>query len=404
MVYLAGDNDLEIYGQNDLAEIKAVGSSERVAVVAQFDRMSDTLTRRYYLTSGQDLDADCVSELPETNTGDPGALLDFVSWACQTYPAERYALVLWNHGTGWKDKDIYHVAKQKGVAQKVTRGQVRGMASGKASRSLFQTTLEKLVVEAAESERAILYDDSSADFLDNQELQSVLLQITDMLGQPIDLLGFDACLMSMLEVCYQVRDLCRVAVGSQEIEPGDGWPYHIILDRLIGAPEMPAEALGATIVGDYVDFYQAHHPRLSVTQSAVRMDGVEALAEAVGALGAVLEGSLERRDALGLLFGALRSAQAFTDRDYVDLAHFCSLLADDDPDGGIGLAARRVVNLLEGEATPLVAARQHGPKVGNARGLSIYLPARIVSPLYAGLEFAKRHRWDDFLDAFVHPD
>jgi hypothetical protein len=404
MVYLAGDNNLEGFGHNDLAELKAVGSTDRVAAVAQFDRMSDQVTRRYYLTAGQDLDADCVSVLPETNSGDPGALLDFVAWACQTYPAERYALVLWNHGGGWKDIDIYDVAREKGVAQQITRGQVRGLASGKASRSFFRSTLEKLVVEAAETERAILYDDSSADFLDNQELRSVLRQATRRLGGPVDLLGFDACLMNMLEVHYQVRDLCRVAVGSQENEPGSGWPYDRVLARLVEDPEMSPEALGDIIVNAYVDFYRTHHPHLAVTQSAVHMAGIETVAEAVDALGTALEGALDRRETLGLLFGALRSAQAFTDRDYVDLLHFCSLLADDDPGGSIGLAARQVVDLLDGEASPLVAAQQHGPGVANARGLSIYLPARVLSPLYAELEFAKNHRWDDFLNAFVRPD
>jgi hypothetical protein len=105
---------------------------------------------------------------------------------------------------------------------------------------------------------------------------------------------------------------------------------------------------------------------------------------------------------LGLLFGALRSAQTFTDRDYVDLAHFCQLMAEADS-GDIGSAAQRVVDLLTGETSPLVAEGHHGSAVANARGLSIYLPARILSPLYDQLQFAQQYGWDDFLDAFIHP-
>jgi hypothetical protein len=403
MVYLAGDNNLETYGTNDLAEMNAVGSSDQVAVVAQFDRMSDQRTRRYYVTANHDLETNCVAELPEVNTGDPMALLDFVTWACQTYPAERYGLVLWNHGAGWKDDDVYQTARKQGVADRVTRGQVRGLASGKVSRALFNTTLERLVTEAAQTERAILFDDSSADFLDNMELRTVLQEIVWQIGQPLALLGFDACLMNMLEVHYQIRDLCHVVVGSQELEPGDGWPYDAILARLVADSNMTAEDLGRVIVEGYIRFYQAHHPGLSITQSAIRLAGIEAVAEALNGLAHTLISSLTDRGMLGLVFGALRSAQSFSDRDYVDLAHFCQLLAEADARGKMGEAARQVADRLLAESTPIVAKGHHGPGMTNAHGLSIYLPVRTFSPLYSQLEFAQRYSWDEFLDAFVHP-
>lgn len=403
MVYLAGDNDLEVYGVKDLGEMKAVGSTDEVAVVAQFDQMSDQVTRRYYLTADQNLDTDCGVQLPEVNTGDPEALIDFITWAYHSYPAARYALVLWNHGTGWKDEDIYRAARRRGVADKVTRGQVRGLASGKASRALFATTLERLVDEAAQTERAILFDDSSADFLDNSELRRVLREAVHHIGCPLDLLGFDACLMNMLEVDYQIRDMCRLVVGSQETEPGDGWPYDAILARLVEDPDMTSEELGRVIVEAYVSFYQSHYPRLPVTQSAVSLADIEAVAETVNVLAHALMGSLADRETLGLLFGALRFAQSFSDRDYVDLVHFCRLLAEAGSDGEVGAAARRVVDLLTGEVSPLVAEGHHGPEVANACGLSVYLPARVLSPLYSRLEFAQRYGWDEFLDALIHP-
>ena len=87
MVYLAGDNNLESFGQDDLMEMKSVGSTDAISIVAQFDRMSDGVTRRYYLTHDRSLSADAVAELPEVNTGDPAALLDFILWGLAEYPA-----------------------------------------------------------------------------------------------------------------------------------------------------------------------------------------------------------------------------------------------------------------------------------------------------------------------------
>ncbi|MBN1259101.1 MAG: peptidase C11 [Anaerolineae bacterium] len=402
MVYLAGDNNLERFGLKDLFEIKQIGSTDQVAIVAQFDAMSDAVTRRYYLTQGALMSVDCVAELPEVNTGDPAALREFVTWATETYPAEHYGLVLWNHGSGWKDDDIYRAAEARNVAELIMRGQVRGLASGRASRALFSTTLETLVAEIVEHERAVLFDDTSADFLDNVEMRQVLAEIAAQLGKPLDLVGFDACLMNMVEVAYQIRDLCRVIVGSQEVEPGDGWPYNTVMARLVSHPELAPEALGQAIVEAYLDFYSTRYPQLSVTQSALATASMESLGQAVHALGQRLLEGLGDRSTLGLVFGALRAAQTYTDREYIDLQHFCELLAGEDA-GPIGQAAGQVIALLSGDTPAVIANGRHGENVANSHGVSIYFPGRVISPLYSRLEFARQQGWDEFLDAFLNP-
>ncbi len=402
MVYLAGDNNLESFGTKDLIEMKVAGSSDQVSIVSQFDRMSDEVTRRYYLATEGSLMDNCVAELPEVNTGDPKALADFCSWACSSYPAEHYALVVWNHGTGWKDEDIYRAAEARGLAGLVGRGQVRSLSSGKPGRALFATTMAKLVNESIR--RAIAFDDSAADFLDNHELKRVLQQAAPAFGGQLDLLGFDACLMSMLEVDYQLQHLCQVAVSSQENEPGDGWPYGAIIRKLRAEPDMTAETLGRTIVEEYDLSYRLNQPGASVTQSAVVLNRLEPVAGAVGHLGATLLAYTSDRATMGIVFNAVRFAQSFSDRDYIDLGHFCQLLAADDVDGAIGAAAQSVVDLLAAETSPVIAEAHHGPEVTDASGLSIYLPTRVVSPLYRDLDFAQNHGWDEFLSSFVDPN
>ncbi len=168
--------------------------------------------------------------MPEVNTGDPAALLDFIVWATAAYPAEHYALILWNHGAGWKDDDIYQAAQKAGQPGKSDAYLFAPAGVRRSRRAIFRPTLEKVV---AGHLRAVLFDDTSADFLDNIELKQVLQQAVSTLGKPLDLLGFDACLMSMLEVQYQVRTCSQVMVASQEVEPADGWPYEGILCKLV---------------------------------------------------------------------------------------------------------------------------------------------------------------------------
>jgi hypothetical protein len=403
MIYLAGDNNLDTYALKDLSELCRVGSTSDVAVVAQLDRMADQISRRYFITSTENLDTSCVAELDEINTGDPTALLDFITWASQTYPAERYGLVLWNHGSGWKDEDIYKIAQRKQVAEKVTRGQIRGLTTGKISRALFSSSLENLVTDYVGGERAILFDDSSADFLDNIELRSVLQQTVEHIGHPLDLIGFDACLMNMIEVGYQIRDLCHVMVGSQEVEPGDGWPYDAVLAELTKDPVMTPEDLGIEIVEEYINFYRTHFPNLSVTQSAILLNRLDNMIELLDNLAHLLKNSLPSREALGLVFTSLRSAQRFSDHDYVDLTHFCQMLASYDERGKIGQAAQLVTDALTDITSPVIAEGHHGSNVTNSHGMSIYLPARSLSSLYHRLEFSQQHAWDEFLTAFTLP-
>ncbi|MEK7810288.1 MAG: clostripain-related cysteine peptidase, partial [Pseudomonadota bacterium] len=104
---MAGDNSLDPEGVQDLKEMKKVGSTDKVNIVAQFDRAAGHVARRYYLRIGGIVTGDAVASLGTVNTGDPKFLNDFIRWGVKNYPADHYLLVLWNHGQGWDDTDIY---------------------------------------------------------------------------------------------------------------------------------------------------------------------------------------------------------------------------------------------------------------------------------------------------------
>ena len=113
MVYLAGDNDLDSAGVVDLDEMKQVGSGDQLNIVAQFDRAGkSSATKRYLLRKGTTLAKDVVATLGETNMGDPEVLQDFLAWGAKNYPAEHYLVVIWNHGAGWDDENIYRSVKR----------------------------------------------------------------------------------------------------------------------------------------------------------------------------------------------------------------------------------------------------------------------------------------------------
>src|SRR5262249_21705531 len=191
----------------------------------------------------------------------------------------------------------------------------------RARRSLFQTTVASMV-----SSRAIAFDDQAQDFLDNLELKRVLADIRRGLGRRIDVLGFDACLMSMVEVAYQLRDSVSFICGSEEEEPGEGWPYDTILKALTARPSMTPAERAKLIVSRYMASYQ---PRDRVTLSASSLGSIGPLADAVNRLGrALLPLTRDGRARPAII--ALRSqVQEYTAPydEYCELGDLCDLLA-----------------------------------------------------------------------------
>ena len=191
----------------------------------------------------------------DVDSGSPQTLLDFIRWAKAKAPADRYALIIWNHGSGWDPLDfdeLYEHVKAVGV----TPRELDVRAASQLGRSLFRPTLETALTLPNAGARAIASDDGTGHSLDTLELGEVLAKAHTLLGRPLDLLGMDACLMSCLEVAYQSASDVRAVVSSEELEPGDGWPYDKILGDLRSNPGMDGAALGRVVVKRYVESYK----------------------------------------------------------------------------------------------------------------------------------------------------
>ncbi|HET6495971.1 MAG TPA: clostripain-related cysteine peptidase, partial [Thermoleophilia bacterium] len=243
MLYLDGENtdmqsDILIEFQNMIAA--GVGSDAAVDVVAQFDRIpgSDrfggwTEANRFHVTPGMEpTEANAIADWGdgrggrEVDMADPATLRDFVSWAAAEYPAERTALIIVDHGYGWKGLCIDET-------------------------SLGATMSLKQLAAALQG-----------------------------LPRTIDLLGLDACLMQSAEVGYELRSCdLEVVVGSEA--SGTTWP----LTQIIAAAQAEPGMATQTLAERTCDLYFAAHPgEEDITLSAYRLDGMVPLATAVSAL------------------------------------------------------------------------------------------------------------------------
>lgn len=195
MFYMAADNGLHGQALTDIAELQRISGQPGVDILVQLDSPSGAY-RYEVLPRG----TSTLASLGQINSGSPRALADFGVWAVKTCPAQRYLLVLWDHGNGW-----------------------------------------------SKSSKFIGYDQQFNDFISvaGGELREAVGKISSTAGQPLDVVVFDACSMQMAEVLLELDGLCRYAVGSEALFPVEGMPYYPAWEAIDG--NTPAESLAVRL-------------------------------------------------------------------------------------------------------------------------------------------------------------
>lgn len=387
LVYMAGDNNLEGEGRGDLREMATIGSTDAVNVIVQFDTEANGTTR-YLVRKGA---PETVQTLPGVNCGDPKTLTDFLKWGRTNYPADRFALVVWNHGGGWESWDgiDYEANKEPAAERERSLKQLR--------RSVFRTTAKR-VSRMSTRDRAIAMDCGSQDYLDNRELRLGVKRGLPA-GGKLDLLGMDACLMSCLEVAYEMRQTARVLVASQETEPGEGWDYRTLLAELTANPDMDGATLARSVVRTYGEFYAAESG--AVTQSAIDLSSMLTTRKAIDKMADALLAEFDT-SVFALEHAALRAQSYQHHPQYRDLGHVCSLMLGRLPAGGAAArTTQAVLDLLPKSA--VLANIAQGLDVAHSSGLSIFLPPTLMAwpKEYGDLRFAREGRWVKVLERLL---
>ncbi len=403
LVYLAGDNNLDEAGAQDIAEMAKVGSNNDVNIVVQFDRAGTAGTQRLYITKGGGYPKDSVENLGETNTGDPKILVDFLKWGITTYPAQHYMAVLWNHGSGWNEDEVYDKAvKLSPEKEKISKSAKMAFRTKKIRTAMFSTTIEEVLKQTAEI-RGILYDDESKDFLDNAELKNVLTEVAKSLpNKRFDVIGFDACLMNTLEVAFQVKDTANILVGSEETEPNAGWAYDKMLGALCANPSMNPVDLGKVIVDSYTKSYDNGANSEAVTMAAVNLENINGFMTVFNKWAVVLTKNIKNPETFNSVMGIVDRIQKFEFQTYKDLYDFARLVKDKSKVKDIQDASQALMDALKpADNNYVISAKALTSKMANAHGVSIYFPGRqSYLKYYNKLDFSKKGKWDEFIKAY----
>jgi hypothetical protein len=437
MVYMDGDNNLEEDALMDFLEMARVGSTDKVNIILQMDRIgkyvleSDerfpfwTETLRFRITKGMKPSREsAIKNIGEANMGDGKTLSEFVGWATTTFPAKRYALIIWDHGQGWRrvlaPTDEVRTIVSKAGQDVLTQPQIGTMSIAFP----FKTPI-------GSPYRTISFDETDKDKLYNREIQTSLIEVLN--NRKLDLIAFDACLMAMVEVAYAMRGVAETVIGSEELVPGTGFQYDGWLSRLTNDPSMDGHALGNTLVDSYQKRYgtatEFLEPIPFTTLSSIDLSKLDSLANALTTLSKNLIAKFpaeKQNIKLARDECSVYAPNALGDgRDYffhIDLTRFLQRLAANTQDQDIKNSANSALTIIQSSILRNYAGEKRKGGTYGSNGLAIYFPPNGSSydndwlreggyensrtrpsgqkePVFP-VEFVESHHWADFLHVY----
>ncbi len=391
MVFLNGKNDLEMAGLLNMNQMEMVGSNKDINIVVEMGRMNGqaqgdtdldgnwTGVRRYYVTKDTDTEhitSRIVFQQASYDMGDYKQAVNFLKWTKQNYPAQKYLLILWDHGTGWMDPQQKKKDNNKGIS----------------------------------------FDDETGNYIRTKQIGDILKE-----GGAVDILAFDACLMQMTEVATEVKDKTKVIVGSEETVPGTGYPYNLWLAALAKKPSMSEEELGAVMVEAYKQFYA--YINKGAMLSAIRSSKIAGLNSLIADFAKL---AMQVND-----IEAIKKARTETirfdilgpdDADktisfFADLYQFADIMGKNmtKTDPAAAQLKAKIEELKTFISRDLVIYKGYhgnertGKSLADANGISIYVPPAetrvqqakleaIFEAPYSTFEFDKATKWHDFVD------
>ncbi len=360
MYFVNGKNNLESYAMMDVNQMELAGSTGRVAITVELGRMNGqpdgddhseanwTGVRRYLIKKDADTSriASPVLQNPgKTDMGSWRELVSFIDWSKANFPARRYALVLWDHGNGWKAIDP-------------------------ANSIHF-------------NEKGFSLDEETGN-----EISTPQIALALRAAGGVNFLMLDGCNMAMASVAYELKDLAETLTASEESEPGVTVRYAQFLGQLNAKPSMGAAEFAVNTVRTYRDYFNAggDPEEMKLTQSALRLSKLVPFRARLDAWAAA---AMKAEPAA--LRQAKKNARIFgEDPEYKDLYNFVELVGAATADSGLKALGQEVMRFMK---TELVLENWAQDAVSH--GLSIYIPD-IYDPLYDGLAWSREGAWDDF--------
>ena len=326
LVYMCG-TDLESkhgMASSDLSEMARATLSNNVNIIVytggtkswRTSAISNTTNQIYKIENGglTRLESDMGSK----SMTDPNTLVEFLNYGFSKYPANRMALIFWDHGGG--------SVTGFGHDEKFS-------SSGSMTLAGIDTALKKV-------------------------------------NKKFDFIGFDACLMATLENGLMLADYADYMIASEETEPGVGWYYTNWLTKLSQNTSMPTTELGKNIVDDFITVCaqkcRGQNTTLSLVDLAELSNTVpSALKSFASSTKGLIDG--KKFDTVANARSATREYGSSQNIDQIDLIDFANKLNTAE--------SKALAKALDGA----IKYNRAGSTMNNSYGISIFFPYKRLS-------------------------
>jgi hypothetical protein len=409
MIYMAADNDLRPFAARNIQQMANIGSNQNITITVHLDiRISGNkkITRRYLIEKDQVLHIDPYNPLTQQmDSGNPSTLISFCEWAIRSYPADEYDLILWNHGTGILEPPHGKIINPMDLF----------VFNPATHRLDLDRSIEFMdAIEHADAgHRGVCWDDTTGNYLSNRKMEIALQTICQnyLGGKKFGIIGFDACLMSMIEVSSFIKKYAHVMVSSEEVELGMGWKYDEVLFPFL-KDRLDTPTFARHIVAAYDKTYQTITN--DYTLSAINLDSVDLLERNIDHVSKILIDGLDKQKSIFTsLIKESRNKLLCTHFDeptYIDLHHFYKNLSNnikrltsDSNQINTSIKNNLLMKVDEGIQLieQLVIANTTGRNLKNAQGIAIYFPERGIHNSYQEAFFLTSNAWGAMLMRYI---
>lgn len=412
-VYMAARNDLHPFSKINMRQMMEVGSSDSLNIVVNWDEPGKKGIQRYYVEKNS---PELVYQDPKAqgNSGDPQNLIDFCTWMINTYPADNYALILWDHGLGGSIDPF--MPRYIDTAELFGYGSMPSMYDINKNIELNEADIDINNIP----QKAVCFDDAYKSYINNQGLAYAFATIDQQVlkGKKWGVIGFDACLCADLGMVDIVMDYSEYMVASEDVEPGTGANYRLMLTPLSKGP-MSSRSFAAHMSQAYEQAY--YYLTSDYTQSAIDMQVAPLVEQNLHDISLLLIDCLNAqkgrtvRDAIAV---SCKTCTAFDDPNYKDLGHLYNNLLQNlrlfqFENDAMGQALKNTLSQKLSTGLTLISqavvSNNVGKNYNQAKGISIYCPVARIHSSFPKTTFAmgnderSGNAWLPFIRHYLQP-
>lgn len=405
-IYMAAVNDLRGFAVRNIKQAAMMGSNKYLNIVIHLDIMlagNKKITRRYYIKKGEIVHIETNQK--SMDSGNPKTLISFCKWGVEHFPAKKYALFFWNHGTGILEpirKKVIHPSEL----------------------FFFNTHTRKLELDRSidfidfisdndSANRGVCFDNSTGHYLTNNQLDQALKVIcSSILHKKFDIIGFDTCLQSMIEIAHYIQRHANILISSQEVELGTGWNYFDTLN-ILSKPNIAAQTFAKHIVKMYAKSYQPITN--DYTLSALNLNKMSPLEKEIDTIAQLLITALFQQKNRSVKHAIQKSRHKlhcthFEQQSYIDLYDFLENLlkhvnefsfTKKENEAPIKSALISAIQKAKKAILETTLLNVTGKNLARARGISIYFPEQQIHSSYLDAQFIAQTAWSQFLHVYL---